>query len=282
MKMEPYFSSNDGAYVLYAGDVCDTLHSLDTRPFDMIFADPPYFLSNGGFSVQAGRCVSVNKGNWDKSNGMELDRLFTVSWLKACRNLMADTATIWVCGTYHNIFTVAEALTELKFKILNVITWQKTNPPPNLSCRYFTHSTEFLIWARKHERIAHRYNYETMRKIAGGRQMTDVWRMPAIAPWEKTCGKHPAQKPISLVARAMLSCSEPGDAILDPFAGSGTTGIAANLLSRRFVGVERECAFLNMAANRRQQLNDMREIWLSKLPDLKMLTPKGDSAEIMV
>ena len=197
-----FWTSVSGDFVLLQGDVRKVLRSLDGHKFDMVFADPPYFLSNGGISIQSGKPVSVNKGGWDESRGHYADRRFTMEWLSDCRSVMSESATIWICGTFHNIFTVAEALTELDFRILNMVTWQKSNPPPNLSCRFFTHSTEFIVWARKNKRVAHRFNYDLMRKVAGGRQMTDVWRLPAIAPWEKTCGKHPTQT----IAHLLRAC----------------------------------------------------------------------------
>ncbi len=189
----------------------------------------------------------------------------------ACREVMTESATIWVCGTFHNIFIVADVLTELGFKILNAVTWQKTNPPPNLSCRYFTHSTEVLLWARKSKGVPHFYNYDLMHELAGGRQMTDVWRMPAIAPWEKTCGKHPTQKPIALVVRAILASTKPDAMILDPFVGSGTTGIAARLTNRKFVGIDICDRYLAVAAHRNSLFPKMRLEWTSKIPDLKLL-----------
>lgn len=235
----------------------------------MVFADPPYFLSNGGFSVQAGKCVSVNKGDWDKSHGLASDTEFNYRWIKACREKLAESGTIWICGTFHNIFSVATVLSELDFRILNAITWQKTNPPPNLSCRFFTHSTELIVWARKLKKVAHYFNYDLMHKIAGDKQMTDVWRMPAIAPWEKSCGKHPAQKPIALVVRAILAATQEGACVLDPFAGSATTGIAANLVNRKFVGIEQEDKFLDIAAARRIEFDTCAGEWAKKIPDLK-------------
>ena len=269
MTIAEYRPSTDHDFTLYHGDTVATLAKIRQQKFDMIFADPPYFLSNGGISVQAGKMVSVNKGEWDKSQGRSADRLFTFNWLKACREVMTESATIWVCGTFHNIFTVADVLSELNFKMLNAVTWQKTNPPPNLSCRYFTHSTELLVWARKERRIPHYYNYNLMHKIADNRQMTDVWRMPAIAPWEKTCGKHPTQKPLALVVRAILASTKEYDRILDPFAGSGTTGIAARLTNRNFTGIDIEAKYLSVAAQRHDLLPKMRRMWISKIPDLK-------------
>ena len=266
--LQPYYRTANGDFVLYRSDARQVGKTLSGSRFDMIFADPPYFLSNGGFSVQAGRKVSVNKGQWDVSNGVKADAQFNYDWVKGCRELLNESGTIWVCGTYHNIFSVVNVLTELDFRILNAVTWQKSNPPPNLSCRFFTHSTEILVWARKSKKVAHYFNYDLMNKLAGDRQMTDVWRMPAIAPWEKTCGKHPAQKPLALVCRAILASTPKGAIILDPFAGSSTTGIAANMLGRSYVGIEQEIEYLEISKARRQLLDDKREEWSKKIPDL--------------
>ena len=226
--------------------------------FDMIFADPPYFLSNGGISVQSGKQVSVNKGDWDKSQGFEKDNDFNKQWLSLCREKLTDDGTIWVSGTFHNIFSVAQSMTESGYKILNCITWQKSNPPPNLSCRFFTHSTEFILWAKKSNKSKHCFNYELMKEINGGTQMRDVWTLPAIAKWEKSCGKHPTQKPLPLMARIILASTKENDWILDPFSGSSTTGIAATILGRRFLGIERETEFLEISRNRREELNNIK------------------------
>ena len=198
----PYYKSSDSRFTLLQGDCIELLNSFEFK-FDMIFADPPYHLSNGGISVQSGRMVSVNKGTWDKSKGFEEDYKFDRTWLEACRNKLKANGTIWISGTYHNIFSIARCLTELGYKILNCITWVKTNPPPNLSCRYFTHSAEYILWARHDHKTPHYFNYELMKEINGGTQMRDVWTLPAIAPWEKSCGKHPTQKPLNVVARAI-------------------------------------------------------------------------------
>lgn len=270
-SLAPSYRSPEGDFALYAGDCRKVVPRLPGT-YDAIFADPPYFLSNGGFSVQAGKRVSVNKGAWDASKGAAADAAFTRQWLSVCRDKLADHGTLWVCGTFHNIFAVANEMTALGCRILNVVTWQKTNPPPNLSCRTFTHSTEFLIWARKHQRIPHHYDYPLMRRIAGNRQMTDLWRLPAIAPWEKAFGKHPTQKPLALLVRALLASTPPGARILDPFAGSATTGIAANLLGRAFDGVETEEAFLALAKARREALPAHRAAWAARLKDLACLT----------
>ena len=249
----PYYKSSDNRFTLLKGDCIKLLNSFEFK-FDMIFADPPYHLSNGGISVQSGKMVSVDKGTWDKSKGFEEDYQFDRTWLEACRNKLKANGTIWISGTYHNIFSVARCLTELGYKILNCITWVKTNPPPNLSCRYFTHSAEYILWARHDPKTPHYFNYELMKEINGGTQMRDVWTLPAIAPWEKSCGKHPTQKPLSVVTRTILASTIPGAWILDPFAGSSTTGIAANLLNRRFLGIDMEEKFLLMSKARKEEI----------------------------
>ena len=248
------------------GDCVELMNSFEFK-FDMIFADPPYHLSNGGISVQSGKMVSVNKGDWDKSKGYETDYLFDKTWLSACRDKLKSDGTIWISGTYHNIFTIARCLVELGFRILNCITWVKTNPPPILSCRYFTHSTECIIWARKEPKVSHYFNYELMRKINGGKQMRDVWRLPAIAPWEKTCGKHPTQKPLCVLSRIIQASTRPGAWVFDPFTGSSTTGIAANLFGRRFLGIDNSVDFLQISKARRMEIDDLtsRKVFLEKL-----------------
>ena len=254
--LHAFYKSSNHDFTLLQGDCISLLSEFDFK-FDMIFADPPYFLSNGGNSVQSGKQVSVNKGDWDKSRGLEEDRTFNFRWISECRDKLKENGTIWVSGTFHNIFSVAEVLNEFDFKILNCITWVKTNPPPNLSCRYFTHSTEFVIWARKNKNVPHLFNYELMKEINGGTQMRDVWQLPSIGRWEKSCGKHPTQKPLSLLARIILASTNERAWILDPFSGSGTTGIAASLLNRRFLGIERESEFLDMSRRRRVEIDDI-------------------------
>lgn len=227
--------------------------------FDMMFADPPYFLSNNGLSIQSGQIVSVNKGKWDKSEGFEYINGFNRQWLSLIRDKMKEDATIWISGTMHNIFSVGQILTELGFKILNIITWQKSNPPPNFSCRYFTYSTEQIIWARKNEKVPHYFNYELMKQLNGDKQMKDVWKLPAIAPWEKSCGKHPTQKPLSVLTRLILASTKQNAWIIDPFTGSSTTGIAANLANRRFLGIDKEEEFLVISKNRKLEIENARK-----------------------
>lgn len=270
--MTPYFKSADRTFTLLHGDCVDLLRQFEFK-FDMIFADPPYFLSNGGISVQSGKVVCVDKGEWDKGGSNDYVNSFNRAWLEECRNKLKDNGTIWVSGTYHNIFSVANMLTELGFKILNVVTWAKTNPPPNISCRYFTFSTEFIVWARKCPKVPHCYNYHVMRQINHGKQMTDVWQLPAIARWEKTCGKHPTQKPLSLLSRIILASTHEGAWILDPFSGSSTTGIAANLLCRRFLGIEKEEEYLKISRNRKKEIEtlDTFSLYREKIKDIALL-----------
>lgn len=251
----PYFKSNDKNFYLLHGDTTELLTQFEHK-FDMVFADPPYFLSNNGLSIQNGQIVSVNKGNWDKSLGFDYINDFNRKWLSLVRDKMKDNATIWVSGTMHNIFSIGQVLNELDFKILNIITWEKTNPPPNFSCRYFTYSTEQIIWARKSTKVPHYYNYELMKRINDNKQMKDVWKLPAIASWEKSCGKHPTQKPLSVLARLILASTKPNAWILDPFTGSSTTGIAANLVNRRFLGIDQEISFLDISKKRKLEIED--------------------------
>ena len=255
--LKSYYKSADHDFTLLKGDCIELLRQFDFE-FDMIFADPPYFLSNGGISVQSGKQVSVNKGDWDKSRGFQKDNEFNYSWLESCRKKLKENGTIWISGTYHNIFSVAQMLNELNFRILNCITWAKTNPPPNLSCKFFTHSTEFILWARKNKKITHYYNYDLMKHINGGTQMRDLWSLPTIAKWEKSCGKHPTQKPLPLLARIILASTKENAWILDPFAGSGTTGIASSLLHRRFLGIDKDEDFLSIAKNRREEIENIK------------------------
>ena len=273
-----FFKSEDRAFTLLHGDSTQLLPQFDFK-FDMIFADPPYFLSNGGISIQSGRVVCVDKGEWDRGGTPESIDAFNREWISLCRNKLKDNGTIWISGTYHNIFSVANALTELGFKILNVITWAKTNPPPNISCRYFTYSTEFIIWARKSEKVPHFYNYDLMKQVNEGKQMRDVWQLPAIAPWEKRCGKHPTQKPLSVLSRIILASTKPGAWILDPFTGSSTTGIAANLLGRRFLGIDKEELFLEISRARKFEIEDIHTFasYRKKVKDIALLDKESPS-----
>lgn len=280
--IESYYTSDNKDFLLAQGDSFKLLSEFSFK-FDMIFADPPYFLSNGGISLQSGKVVCVDKGDWDKGKTPEEMKNFNMEWLSLCREKLKDSGTIWISGTYHNIFSIANCLTELGYKILNVITWQKTNPPVNISCRFFTYSTEFIIWARKSHKVAHKYNYELMKKLNDNKQMTDVWRLPAIRRWEKTCGKHPTQKPLSLLTRIILASTDEGDWVLDPFSGSSTTGIAANLCGRRFAGIEQSEEFCKMSKERRIEIDNfaVRADLRRHIIDLKVLHA-GEQSNLFV
>lgn len=266
----PTFTSQDSKFILYQDDCNDLLPQMK-ETFDLIFADPPYFLSNDGLSIQSGKIVSVNKGEWDRSEDVEdIDR-FNMQWIANAKMALKSTGSIMISGTYHNIFSLGRALQKLDFKILNIITWQKTNPPPNFSCRYLTHSTEQIIWARKSHKHKHIFNYELLKKLNDNKQMKDVWVFPAIAAWEKAHGKHPTQKPLALLVRLLLMASNEDSVICDPFSGSATTGIAANLLDRKFVGIEKEHEFIDISKARKMELDKNTEAIKNKINDLKFL-----------
>jgi len=216
----------------------------------MIFADPPYFLSGGGPTCHGGRRVSVNKGDWDRPEGVETEYRFTTAWLEKCRRLLDNDGTIWVSGTTHVIHSVGFAMQQLGYRILNDIIWFKSNAPPNLGCRCFTHSTETILWAAKSRKSKHTFNYRLMKEHAGGRQMRNLWEIRAPSKGEKVFGKHPTQKPLALLNRIVLAGSRPDDVVLDPFSGSGTTGLAALEHGRRYIGIELEPEYVELSVKR--------------------------------
>lgn len=274
-----YYKSVNNDFALIHGDCVDTLSKFNFD-FDMVFADPPYFLSSGGISLQHGKVGCVDKGEWDKPTTLEEMDAFNFKWLSACREHMKENATIWISGTHHNIFSVQQQLLKLGFKILNVITWAKTNPMPNISCRYFTYSTEFIIWARKSPKVPHYFNYELMKRLNDNKQMTDVWRMPTVAKWEKSCSIHPTQKPLSVLTRLIQASTIPGAWILDPFSGSATTGIAANLLGRMYLGLESDLDYLEMSKNRRIEIEDdsIKNSYIRRLKKAKIIMDPDEAS----
>jgi site-specific DNA-methyltransferase (adenine-specific) len=235
---KPFFRDPNHHIKIYQGDCLEILAGIPADYVDLIFADPPYFLSNDGITCHAGKMVSVNKGMWDKSKGPDLDHEFNRAWLAACQRVLKPNGSIWVSGTSHVIHSVGFAMQQLGMKLLNDISWVKPNPPPNLSCRYFTHATETIIWAAKNSKSRHTFNYRLMREHAGGKQMKSVWTLTAPDREEKRFGKHPTQKPVALLERILLASSNEGDLVLDPFIGSGTTAIAALRTGRAAVGIE--------------------------------------------
>ena len=252
-------------FKLYLANCLDVLAEIPKDSVDMIFADPPYLLSNGGFSVHAGCRVSVNKGMWDKSNGLEKDFEFHFEWIQACKRVLKSNGTIWVSGTYHSIYQCGFALQVAGFHILNDITWFKPNASPNLSCRYFTASHETLLWARKDKKAKHLFNYKEMKKFKNdvihrqNKQMRSVWAIGTPKSEEKKFGKHPTQKPIELLKRVILASTNKKDLILDPFTGSSTTGLVAYVLGRKFIGIDNKKMYLNLSIKRFKQLNNHKK-----------------------
>lgn len=256
---KPYFKAND--FVLYLDDSIDFLKKMPKESVDVIFADPPYNLSNGGFTVHAGKRVSVHKGDWDKSKGVDEDLEFHIAWIKECYRVLKPNGTIWVSGTYHSIYQCGYALQLIGYKILNDITWFKPNASPNLSARYFTASHETLLWARKDPKGKHTFNYQDMKNgnwhetdqiKKEGKQMRSVWAIGTPKPQEKKFGKHPTQKPMALLERVTLASTNKGDLILDPFTGSSTTGLAAVKHGRKFVGIDLDDEYLDLSVKRYQ------------------------------
>lgn len=251
-----------GGYALYHGNSIDELKRFPENYFDMVFADPPYFLSSGSFTCQNGQMVSVKKGDWDLSRGVDDDFKFHRDWITACRRVLKPGGTIWISGTYHSIYQCGYILQTEKYHILNDVSWFKPNASPNLSCRFFTASHETLIWARKEKKAKHTFNYETMKEEdwpedqlkKKGLQMRSVWSINTPKKEEKKFGKHPTQKPLDLLKRIVLASTNKGDKILDPFAGSSTTGVAANLFGRKFVGIDSEKNYLDLSIKRLQEI----------------------------
>ncbi len=246
---KPYYKN--ASCVLICDDSLKALKRIKPGSVDMIFADPPYFLSNDGITCSGGKMVSVNKGTWDKASSFQDKHIFNRNWIRLCRKALKPNGTIWISGTYHNIYSVGVALEEEGFKIINNITWRKTNPPPNLACRCFTHSTETIIWAKKNDKRAKQlFNYTQMKDENGGKQMKDVWDGPLTNKREKKFGKHPTQKPLYLLERIIKASTNEGDVVLDPFCGSSTTGVACKLLNREYVGIDSNEEYIELSKRR--------------------------------
>ncbi len=275
--MKTYYKKPN--FSLYKANCLDVLSEIEEGSVDMIFADPPYNLSNDGFTCQAGKMVNVNKGDWDKSSGLKRDFEFHLAWIEACRRVLKPGGTIWISGTYHSIYQCGFALQVSKYHILNDVAWFKPNASPNLSCRFFTASHETLLWARKEKKSKHTFNYKLMKNWTDnykkkfncsgcgrkqsieilheeGKQMRSVWAINTPGPIEKTFGKHPTQKPIDLLKRIVLASTNKGDIILDPFTGSSTTGLAAYLFGRDFIGIDMEKKYLDLSIKRFELLYD--------------------------
>lgn len=249
----------DARSKLIQGNTFSILKKLPAQYFDMIFADPPYFLSTGGITCHAGKMVSVDKGEWDKKKDSKEKLAFNKKWIHLCKRLLKPTGTIWITGTFHNIYSIGVALEMEGFHILNNITWQKTNPPPNLSCKCFTHSTETILWVCLPDtkgKKTYTFNYQEMKKLNNNKQMKDVWTGSLVKPSEKKEGKHPTQKPLYLLERIIQASTKEEDFILDPFAGSSTTGVAAKVLKRNYIGIELELEYLELSKRRLVNCNE--------------------------
>jgi len=264
-----YFHDDD--FILILGDSLELLKNINKDSIDMIFADPPYFLSNDGITCVSGKMVSVNKGKWDRSNGVEENFKFNLEWLGECRRILKKDGTIWVSGTSHIIYSIGYAMQLLGYKILNDIIWYKRNAPPNLSCRYFTHSTEIILWAAKSDKSKHYFDYKKMKELNKNKQMRNIWDIEDAGPenlWEisapgkkeKEFGKHPTQKPEELLKRIVSASTKEGDIILDPFNGSGTTGIIASRLNRRYIGIDNEKEYLDLTIKRYKKEKSLLEL----------------------
>ena len=256
--MQPYWQSEDESSRLYHGDAFDLMASLQDNSVDCVWTDPPYLLSNDGATCVAGKRVSVNKGAWDRSQGIDSDHEFNLSWLRECHRILKPAGTIWVTGTLHIYLSVGMAMMQLGYRILNDIIWEKTNPPPNLGCRCFAHSTETLLWATKAPKGSkhkHTFHYQEMKDENGGKQMKTVWKFPAAGRAEKRFGKHPTQKPVALVDRCLRATTNPGDLVVDPFAGAATVGVAAISLGRRFIGYERDLEYAKIGSQRLDEVS---------------------------
>lgn len=250
-KFNQYKYGENTNYQLLHGDSIELMSKIQKESIDMIFADPPYFLSNNGITCKSGRMVSVNKAEWDMGMSLEEKHRFNRKWIKRCHRVLKPNGTIWISGTLHNIYSIGYALEQEGFKILNNITWQKTNPPPNLGCRTFTHSTETVLWAKKDiKKSKYTFNYDIMKEYNGGKQMKDVWLGSTTKKSEKEKGKHPTQKPLYLLERIIEASTKKGDLILDPFVGSGTTGVVAVGKERYFIGIDMNMDYLKLSEER--------------------------------
>lgn len=249
-----YYEDEDSKLIL--GNCIEVLKTFEDKTVDVIFADPPYFLSSGGVSCHSGKQVSVNKAEWDKSITIDEKIKFSRKWLKECKRVLKDNGSIWISGTFHNIYSIGVALELEGFSIINNIIWQKPNPAPNLTCRCFTNSTETILWARKQltpkKKGKHLFNYQLMKEMNNNKQMKDVWNIPLPKKAEKKYGKHPTLKPIELLKRIILASTNEGDLILDPFCGSSTTGLACKELNRKYIGIDNVKEYLDLSIKRFQ------------------------------
>lgn len=242
--------------ILYHDDAFNFMRKVPDNTVDVIVADPPYFLSNGGFSNHGGKFVSVNKGKWDELPSENVEK-FYAEMLSQFQRILKENGTAWIFGSMHNIYVIGYLLNRYNFKILNNITWQKSNPAPNLSRRMFTHSTETILWVKK-KGGKQFFNYDLMRKLNGNKQMKDVWTTATINRNEKRFGNHPTQKPLSIIMRIIKASTNDSMIVLDPFIGSGTTAVAGKLCGVKVVGVDNSIGYLNIAVQRLKNYQNER------------------------
>ena len=255
---------------LINGNCLEILDTLEENSIDMIFADPPYNLSNNGTTCHSGKRVSVNKGEWDISLGFDEDVAFHETWISKCKRVLKDNGTIWISGTNHSIYKCGFILEKLGFYILNDIAWYKPNAAPNLSCNVFAHSHETLIWAKKNKKAKHFYNYDLMKNLdfekdklkSKGKQMRSVWSISTPAKNEKIYGKHPTQKPIDLLIRIILASTKDNDTILDPFNGSGTTAVACAMIgNRNYIGIDIDNNYIELTKKRIKDIKKEKSLY---------------------
>lgn len=235
---------------LMCGDTINLLKKIEEKSIDMIFSDPPYFLSNNGITCSNGKMVSVNKGEWDKSNGFKKDVNFHKKWIKECDRVLKDDGTIWISGTYHCIHQITYILLSMGYYIINEVAWYKPNAAPNLGCRCLTASHETLIWAKKCKEAKHTFNYKLSKELNDGKQMRSMWEISTTPKREKIFGKHPTQKPIKLMDRIIKISTNDEDIILDPFCGSSSTGVAAISNNRKYIGIDISEEYLELSKRR--------------------------------
>ena len=247
-KLNKYEDEN---LLLINDDCFKVLKKIPKKSIDVIFADPPYFLSNNGITCSNGKMVSVNKGKWDEGLSLKEKHSFNKKWIKLCKEVLSDNGSIWISGTMHNVYSIGLALEEVGFKIINNVTWYKPNAAPNLSCKMLTHSTETILWAKKDiKNVKHHFNYSEMKKYNNNKQLRDVWSIPTTPKREKRYGKHPTQKPEKLL-QMILECSTNNNSIvMDPFSGSSTTGVVAKKLGLKYIGIEKEEQFFELSKKR--------------------------------
>jgi site-specific DNA-methyltransferase (adenine-specific) len=250
MDLRDFEAFGEPGAMVYLADCLDLMKVIPAASVDMIFADPPYRLSNGGVTLKNGNPAPVNKGAWDRSMGFQADHRFNVGWLKEARRILKPDGTIWVTGTHHIIFSLGFALQSMNFKLINQITWSKPDPPPNILRTAFTHAHETLLWASKGKGARYTFNYDLLNGPDPSAQISSVWSIPAVPMREKAHGRHPTQKPLRLLRRVVVASTAKGDLVFDPFCGSGTSGVAAKELGRFFAGAETEREYAELAGRR--------------------------------